>query len=166
MPLIMEEALNTLAHEIVHNWCRLETVSGEENWYSEGTAEFYSVEIPLRAGLVDAKQAAGWITEKCVNYYNNPHQNLSGLEAFQRAWNPMRFNGCLTAGGFVYLAHVDDLLKPDGPRACLWTTWFWNRAAQERAGEAYGTAVWEELIERELGEEAVEEFRQVMAGQN
>ncbi len=164
MPLIMEEALNTLAHEIVHNWCRLETVSGEENWYSEGTAEFYSVEIPLRAGLVDAKQAAGWITEKCVNYYNNPHQNLSGLEAFQRAWESNEIQRVPYGRGFVYLAHVDDLLKQTG-RGLSLDDLVLEIERRRRAGEAYGTAVWEELIERELGEEAVEEFRQVMAGQ-
>lgn len=66
--------------------------------------------------------------------------------------------------GFVYLAHVDDLLKQTG-RGLSLDDLVLEIERRRRAGEAYGTAVWEELIERELGEEAVEEFRQVMAGQ-
>ena len=50
-PLIMDSALNTIAHEIVHNWPALDGPTGEIEWFAEGTAEFYSMAIPLRAGI-------------------------------------------------------------------------------------------------------------------
>lgn len=162
MPLIMEKALNTLAHEIVHNWPRLEPSTGEENWYSEGTAEFYSIMIPLRSGIIDEEQAAEWISDKCPNYYNNQYQDLTNLEAYQKAWEASEIQRVPYGRGFIYLVYTDYLLKQKGNLTL--DDLVMEIEARRRNGQPYGTQVWEELIERELGAEAVNEFREVMAG--
>ena len=164
MPLLMDNALNTLAHEIVHNWPHLTTQTGEENWYAEGTAEYYSVMIPLREGIVSEEQAAEWITDKCVNYYNNSYQHLTNLEAYQKAWEANEIQRVPYGRGFIYLAYVDDLLKKKGSGICL-DDLVLELEERRRNGESCGTADWETLIERELGEQAVTEFRAVMAGE-
>lgn len=162
MPLVMETALSTLAHEIVHNWCRLEHATGEENWYSEGTAEFYSILVPLRSGIISEEQAAEWITDRCPNYYNNEYQNLTNLEAYEKAWEASEIQRVPYGRGFVYLAYIDYLLKQKGKESLDHLVL--EIEDRRRSGKPYGTAVWEELIEKELGAEAVVEFREIMDG--
>ena len=95
-PLNVESALNTIAHEITHNWPALEDIDGEGTWYAEGTAEYYSMMIPLRSGIASAQQVADWLTEKSVNYYNNPYQNLGNLEVYSKRPGAMEpFKRCL-----------------------------------------------------------------------
>ncbi len=164
MPLIMEEALNTLAHEIVHNWPALDEPAGKGPWYSEGTAEFYSVMIPLRRGIAGSEQAAGWITEKCTNYYNNPYQSMTSEEAYEKAWEDNQVQRVPYGRGFIYLAETDYLLrKKSGGKRSL-DDLVLLIVERRRAGEKVTVSDWEALIGEELGDEAVEHFRKVMAG--
>mgnify|MGYP000988928941 CR=1 FL=1 len=52
-PCSLEDKKAILAHEMVHNWPQLnDNPYGVTTWYSEGTAEYYSVLLPLRLGLM------------------------------------------------------------------------------------------------------------------
>ena len=52
-PCSLEDKKTILAHEMVHNWPQLnDNPYGVTTWYSEGTAEYYSVLLPLRLGLM------------------------------------------------------------------------------------------------------------------
>ena len=164
MPLVMEEALNTLAHETVHNWPTLEMKTTEENWYSEGTAEFYSIMVPLRAGIVTPEEAAPWITEKCPNFYQNEYQNLSQLEAYQKAWEGVMVQKVPYGRGFIYLAHVDLQLRQTSEGKLSLDDLVLDLEMRRRTGQPYDTAVWVEWISRELGEAAVSEFEDMLAG--
>lgn len=165
MPLIMDEALNTLAHEIVHNWPSLDQVEDGGAWYSEGTAEFYSLMIPLRAGIVSPVQAAKWITEKCTNYYNNPYQSLTNKEAYDKAWEDNRIQRVPYGRGFVYLAETDYLLRRTSGGAKSLDDLVLNLISCRKDGKKVTDADWEALIEKELGSDAVTHFRAVMSGE-
>lgn len=164
MPLKMEEALNTLAHETVHNWPSLEMITTEENWYSEGTAEFYSIMVPLRSGIISPEQAANWITEKCPNYYQNEYQNISCLEAYQRAWEGVMIQKVPYGRGFIYLAHVDYQIRKATEGKKSLDDIVLEIESRKRTGKRYNTEVWIELIKAELGEKSVSEFEDMLAG--
>lgn len=62
-PLISENGTSTLMHELTHVITRVRAVKGED-WIAEGLAEFYSVEILHRAGLLSEtryKRALQWM---------------------------------------------------------------------------------------------------------
>ena len=164
MPLSMEKALNTLAHEIVHNWPSIEDLVGEGTWYSEGTAEYYSVMIPLRKGICTPQQAAEWITEKCVNYYNNPNQTMTCEEAYDRAWEDHQIQRVPYGRGFVYLAETDLLLRNTSGGKTSLDDLVLELDSRRRAGETVRVSDWEALLDAHLGQEAVCRFRGVMAG--
>ncbi|MBQ6274294.1 MAG: hypothetical protein IJK63_08730 [Oscillospiraceae bacterium] len=164
MPLRMDEALNTLAHEIVHNWPQLENLQGESSWYMEGTAEYYSVMVPLRSGIVDAEQAAEWLTQKSVNYYNNRFQRLSNEEAYAKAWENHEIQRVPYGRGLFYLAHVDVCLKNASHGARCLDDLILELDLRRRRGETVRVSDWLQLVERELGQEAVDEFREIMSG--
>lgn len=164
MPLVMDQALNTIAHEIVHNWPALDGPTGEIEWFSEGTAEYYSMAIPLRAGIVGPDRVAQWLTDKSLNYYNNPHRAMPNSEAAAIFWTDRDAQRLPYGRGLVYLLDLDRQLRGRSGGARTLDDLVLHTVAKRRAGEKFTNADWEALLERELGREAVEEFRQVMNG--
>lgn len=160
----MDEALNTLAHEIVHNWPRLEDIGGEGTWYAEGTVEFYSLMIPLRSGIASPAQTAAWLTEKSTNYYNNPYQELTNEAAYARAWEDHEIQRVPYGRGLFYLAETDHLLRMNSEGKKTLDDLVLALEDCRRAGRTVKVSDWEALIRKELGEEAVDHFRDVMAG--
>lgn len=64
-PLISENGSSTPAHELVHVVTRMRGAGGDD-WIVEGLAEYYSIELPRRAGLLSdsrARKAFAWMRE-------------------------------------------------------------------------------------------------------
>lgn len=164
MPLQMDECLNTIAHETVHNWPQLDADPGDGEWFSEGTAEYYSMVIPYRAGLIRLEHMAEWLTDKTVNYYNNKFQTLPNREAFDLYWKDREAQRVPYGRGLVYLIDTDQRIreKSGGKRSI--DDLVLHTVEKKRAGEKVTVADWEDLLEKELGQKAVEAFRQVMNG--
>ena len=55
-PLISENGTSTLVHELTHVITRIRGADGDD-WIAEGLAEFYSIELMRRAGLLSAARA-------------------------------------------------------------------------------------------------------------
>lgn len=62
-PLISENGTSTLVHEMFHVFTRIRGAEGDD-WIAEGLAEFYSIELMRRAGLLSdsrADRAQAWM---------------------------------------------------------------------------------------------------------
>jgi predicted metalloprotease with PDZ domain len=62
-PLISENGTSTLTHELTHVFTRIRGADGDD-WIAEGMAEFYSIELLRRAGLLSdarADRAHDWM---------------------------------------------------------------------------------------------------------
>lgn len=164
MPLIMDTALNTIAHEIVHNWPALDGPTGEIEWFGEGTAEYYSMAVPYRAGIVGLDRVAQWLTDKSLNYYNNPHRAMPNSEAAGIFWKDRNAQRLPYGRGLFYLLDLDRKIRSHSGGARTVDDLVLHTVAKRRAGETFTNASWESLLESELGREAVEDFRQVMNG--
>jgi hypothetical protein len=55
-PLVRESGSSTLVHELVHVITRI-AGRGDDRWIGEGIAEFYSVELMRRAGVITERRA-------------------------------------------------------------------------------------------------------------
>ncbi len=164
MPLVMDKALNTIAHEIVHNWPALDGLTGEIEWFSEGTAEYYSMAVPFRAGIVGLDRVAQWLTDKSLNYYNNPHRAMPNSKAAGIFWKDRDAQRLPYGRGLFYLLELDRKIRERSGGAKTVDELVLHTVAKRRAGEKFTNADWENLLEQELGREAVEDFRQVMSG--
>lgn len=101
-----------LAHEMVHNWPAMaDEPAGAGTWYVEGSAEYYSVMVPLEAGLCSAERAAEYINEKAGNYYANPQNHLSNMELGKRYWTDRRCQRVPYGRGMIYLANLDARIR-------------------------------------------------------
>jgi predicted metalloprotease with PDZ domain len=64
-PLLSENGSSTPAHELVHVVTRLRGADGDD-WIAEGLAEYYSIELTRRAGLLSdrrAQKALAWMRD-------------------------------------------------------------------------------------------------------
>lgn len=60
-------------HEMAHNWPTMEDEPyGVSTWYVEGTAEYYSLVLPWKLGIVSDAELKEQLREKAKDYYPNP----------------------------------------------------------------------------------------------
>lgn len=111
-PVSVEEKQNILAHEMVHNWPSLhDDPYGITTWYSEGTAEFYSIMLPLRTGLISKETALKEIQKRTDAYYSNPTRHLDNMAAARICWQDRRAQRLAYGRGIFFLANVDAKMR-------------------------------------------------------
>lgn len=74
-PLISENGTSTLVHELVHVISRVRGAAGDD-WIAEGLAEFYSIEMMRRAGLLNEARA-----RKAFDWMRNHGRRISSLKS-------------------------------------------------------------------------------------
>lgn len=107
-PVSLENKKSILAHEMVHNWPHLDD-SDEEitSWYSEGAADYYSMILPLRMGLITPKEAMQEIQSMTDSYYTNPTRHLSDKEAARICWQDWRAQKLPYGRGLLLFTNTD-----------------------------------------------------------
>ncbi len=111
-PVSVDEKQNLLAHEMVHNWPQLnDRPYGTTTWYAEGTAEYYSIMLPLRAGLITKAQALAEVQRRTDAYYTNPTRRLSDMDAAKVCWQDRRAQRLAYGRGIFFLAAVDARIR-------------------------------------------------------
>ncbi len=153
-----------LAHEIVHNWVALEGEHGATAWYSEGAAEYYSILLSERAGVYDKAEFLEMINSRALGYYTNELQSLSNDEAAEKFWSDSRAQRVPYGRGFMYLAQVDaEVRTKSGGKRSLddLILAIYDRKIR---GEKYGIPEWTDLVTKELGPKAEEEFDAMVKG--
>jgi predicted metalloprotease with PDZ domain len=159
-----ESLQGLLAHEITHNWPRLQGEHGDTAWYSEGTAEYYSILLSLRAGLIDLEGFEERVNARAQGYYSNPLQSLSNAEAARRFWTDNRAQRVPYGRGFMYLALVDARLRERSGGAVSLDDIVVELVERARRGEPHGNEAWLELIRPHLGEAADLDYRSMVEG--
>jgi hypothetical protein len=97
-PLISENGTSTLVHELVHVISR---ISGrdDDRWIGEGIAEYYSIELMRRAGLLSERRAG-----LAFDWMRNHGRNVKSLLA-------PRSSGPRTARAVTLFAELDTELR-------------------------------------------------------
>ncbi len=107
-PVSVENKKSILAHEMVHNWPHLSDGEvGSTSWYSEGAAEYYSMVLPMRLGLMTPKEAMREIQGMTDGYYTNPTRHMGNLEAARICWQDWRAQKLPYGRGVFFLANTD-----------------------------------------------------------
>ncbi|KAF3018835.1 hypothetical protein E8E14_005574 [Neopestalotiopsis sp. 37M] len=134
-----------LVHETVHNWPRLgHSVGGPtmeemaDGWWNEGIAEYYSLFLPFRFGLFTEEDFIRRLNIHISGYYTNPDRHIKNKDIQSRFW----------AGGHLKKAggrSLDELVS--------------EMIHLRRQEQPHGIAIWNAILERELGPEATTSYR-------
>ena len=160
-----DELHGLLAHEIVHNWPAMEGEHGDTAWYSEGNAEYYSILLSYRAGIFDLAKFQKEINTRASAYYTNPFVALSNEQAAEKFWSDSRAQRIPYGRGFMYLARVDaEVREKSGGKHSL-DDLVLRDARTQTHGEKYGVPEWLDLVTKELGPDAKQEFEAMTKGE-
>lgn len=159
VPIEVNNWFCTLAHEMVHNWPHMADVpSGSGTWFMEGTAEYYSVLLPLRAGLTDAEETARQINRKAARYYTYPGRETRDTELAKIWWKDRLAQPVPYGRGMVYLANTEAVLQRKGAGSIdeIITVHSKNNPMTEE--------IWTTFIRERLGEDGLCDYADMKAG--
>jgi len=154
----------TLAHEMLHTFAPSLGGGLETEWFSEGLAVFYERLLPLRAGAITPDAFLHDLNETAGRYYTNALNTVPNDQVAPRFWEDTRIRVLPYDRGAMYMAVVDKRIrKASGGKRSLDDLMF---AMLDRQKKSLPTtpAVWVELITKEMGPAAKDEFEAMLAG--
>jgi predicted metalloprotease with PDZ domain len=147
----VDDLQGLLAHEMTHNWPLLEGEHGDTAWYSEGTAEYYSLVLSHRGGQLSTDRFVKAINERLAAYYTNPYVHLSNPEAAKIFWTDPIAQTVPYGRGFVYLVDTDDAIRSRSHGARSLDDVVRELYRRKTRGEPYGIGEWISLVGKEIG---------------
>lgn len=153
-----------LAHEMTHNWPRLEGEHAQTSWYSEGSAEYYSILLSWRAGVISTDQFLARINGRAAAYFQNPLQTLTLQQAEELYWQQANASFVPYGRGFMYLANTDAEIRArtHGKRGL--DNIEVEFAERSQGGQPPTVSDWIERVAMDLGPQAKIEFDAMAAG--
>ena len=140
-----------IAHEMAHTWPAMQGEHGDTAWYSEGTAEYYSLALSWRAHAISLDKVIATLNERADAYYTNPFRALSNPEAAKKFWTDPIAQTVPYGRGWLYLVQTDaQIRKASGGKRSLEDV-VKDLYRRQTAKQPYGIPQWLELVGRELG---------------
>lgn len=107
----IDDLQDLLAHEMTHNWPEMDGEHGDTAWYSEGTAEYYSLLLSHRGGQLSTDKYLADLNERADAYYSNPYVNLTNPQAAKIFWTDPIAQTVPYGRGFLYLMNTDAQIR-------------------------------------------------------
>ncbi|MFE2426813.1 hypothetical protein ACFXJ5_08670 [Streptomyces sp. NPDC059373] len=161
----VEELTSLLAHETVHNWPTLQGEHSEISWYTEGTAEYYSLVLPHRTGLRDDDEFLDQLNKRAHGYYANPLQQLTFDEAARQYWKDWRAQRVPYGRGLFYFIDLNHKVRSSSGGSRGLDDLVLTVLDRQRAGQDVGMEEWLELVAAEIGAAGRTDFDAMLAGQ-
>lgn len=110
-PLEEGKVYETIAHELVHEWLQLDGPVDEVTWFVEGAADYYSLVLPLRAGILGDDAFLRAVNQEARTGYANPRRHLTLKEAAPLFFTDFLAHRLPYVRGMFYLADLDARLR-------------------------------------------------------
>lgn len=152
-------------HEIVHNWITMDdTPFGSCTWYVEGMAEYYSVVLPDRFGMISRRQLLTQMNKRARDYYENPRLTVTNAWAGEHLFHDGEATLVPYGRGFFYLLHMDGVIrKATAGQKCLDDVMF-ALLDQNRAGQLTTNEDWLRQLSAVTGVDGEREFCEMQNG--
>lgn len=152
-----------LAHEMTHNWTPWRDGKlAEGSRYNEGSAEYWSLRLLWRAGLLPADDYLREMNQRAFDYYTNPTVNLSDEAAQEIAWTTRSAQRIPYGRGLLHLLNIDTQLRANISGKLDDLAVPFAQICQQQ--EACGAPEWFGLLSERLGQSAIDQWNQVSTG--
>ena len=118
--------------------------------------------LPLE--ITEDQEATEQITLRGINYYANKFRQMPNTEAWPLYWQEREAQWLPYGRGFFYFVDIDHKLRKATGGSRRLDHLVLEIEHRRRGGQRVTCADWEELLERELGPDAVADFRKIMNG--
>jgi predicted metalloprotease with PDZ domain len=147
---------------MTHNWAQMPGASALISRWAEGMAEFYSLRLLWRSGLLSTALYLQEMNSRLASYYGNSYVNVTDTEAYDEAWSARDAQRIPYGRGLIELANLDaamrnqsltlDNLTHDMRQLCV------------SSASACTPASWVNVTAGYLGPSAVTEYNRVTSG--
>ncbi len=153
-----------IAHETVHAFVgSLHAQEGEDDWYSEGIADYLCMVLPLEAGLYTPAEFGKLINEEAALYYTNAIREVSEKDIPSVKWSGRNAWSIGYSRGAMYFANLEAKLKRIHSQVTVVA--LINQITQQaEAGEYVTKHTWEKLLATSVGQWAVEDWKAMLSG--
>jgi predicted metalloprotease with PDZ domain len=148
----------TIAHELVHEWLQLDGPVDEVTWFVEGAADYFSLVLPLRNGMLDEDAFLRAINTAAREGYASPRRHLSLREAQQEFFSDFLAHRLPYVRGMFYLADLDARLRRATTGRQSVDDLVRGVLRSRRAGQRVGIDQWCDRIQQTLPEEEMPIF--------
>jgi M61 glycyl aminopeptidase len=154
-----------LAHEMTHNWPVLSGEHVNTAWYTEGTAEYYSLLLSFRDGIISLDQFTQQINRRIASYLSNPLHTVGSTAAGEAFWRDSRAQAIPYGRGLLYLINTNQRIrKATHGEKSLDSVVLWV-LAQQRSGKDVGNSEWVDKVGSLIGkDQAKADFFAMMNG--
>ncbi|HEY2879788.1 hypothetical protein [Nocardioides sp.] len=149
-PLDVGSLYETLAHELVHEWLHLDGSDHEKTWFVEGSADYYSLVLPLRAGMLDQAAFLAAVNVAARECYANPRRGLSIQQAQRLFFSDFLAHRLPYVRGMFYLADLDARLRRETAQKVRVDDLVRGVVRDRSAGEQIGISGWCTRVENTL----------------
>ena len=161
----VDDLQDLLAHEMTHNWPEMDGEHGDTAWYTEGTAEYYSLLLSHRGGQLSTDKYLADINERADAYYSNPFLNLTNPQAARIFWTDPTAQTVPYGRGFLYLLNTDAEIRARSHGKHSLDDVVLELYRRDVRKEPHGIAQWLDLVGQELGAgRAKSEYDAMVAG--
>ncbi|WP_266156292.1 hypothetical protein [Dyella silvatica] len=160
------ELHSLVAHEMVHSLMKdLDDAPGDEgDWYTEGTADYFSKTLPWAAGLYTAPQYLDLVNEEAAEYYTNALRDVPNKQLTKVMWSGRNAWMLPYARGALYLADLDAKLRLH--HSTLTVLDLVNATSERITHGAPATdATWTAVLKDKLDAWALTDWQHMMDGQ-
>ncbi|BBC30999.1 hypothetical protein SGFS_022930 [Streptomyces graminofaciens] len=163
----IEELTRLLAHETVHNWPLLDGWEdpSQVSWYNEGVAEYYSIFLPHRVGLISDEAFLDSLNQRARGYYGNPLQTLTSAEAAELYWKDWRAQRVPYGRGLFHLIDMDHRIRQATHGTRSLDDVVLALLERKRAGHKATLEDWTTLVTQEVGDAARTAHEAMMSGE-
>lgn len=151
---------NILGHEMVHTF----TAPGLGKWYDEGNAVYYQVRLPWRAGMVRTEQYLDDINLTAARYYTNAEIGSAEERIAPNFFSNMWLNTLAYDRGALYFAALDGKMRRASGGKRSIDELIRILVHRDRAGEELKEQDWIDLLQQNIGDDAVALHRSMMTG--
>jgi predicted metalloprotease with PDZ domain len=154
-----------VAHEMVHSLMKdFDDAPGDEgDWYTEGTADYFSITLPWKTGLYTAQQYVGLVNSEAAEYYDNALRAVPNKRISRVMWSGRNAWMLPYGRGAIYLADLDAKLRLHHANVTVLDL---INATSERIehGTPATNAAWKAVLKDKVGAWAMVDWRHMMAG--
>jgi hypothetical protein len=156
----IEDTRETFFHEMSHQWVgNIEGDPGRIAWFEEGLNVYYTLLLPLRGGLVSVDEYAMRLNKEARNYYESPARNWSATRIAEVGFGNEQIRHTPYVRGALYFSDLDWQIRRKSQHRRTLDDLLYPMFVARQKGAHFDQAAWEQMLTRELGAKAVEDFR-------
>ena len=152
----------TFFHEMTHQWVGgIEGYApGEVAWFEEGLTVYYTTVLPLRSGLRSVDDYAQLLNQQAQQYYTNVARNWPGTKIAQIEFGDDSIRHAPYVRGALYFSELDVQIRAHSGGKRNLDSFLHPMFVARQKGAKFDQRVWEGMLKRELGPQAVSEFQE------